>query len=137
MHGNRQASRDQIATPHLIALSHPSPAGGVAPVAFTILNLSSAGWNVFSSSLQPLPGEVGALLATVSVSCAADRISRPLVLCALGRHVYPTLQSIFGTTKAAETASDCLHGQAPSREHLGALLSRSGRFEGQHRGEGV
>lgn len=137
MHSTNKPRSDQLSTPELLALAQLSPVGGVESIAFTILALGCAGWLFFASSLQPSLGGLGAFLAILSAVCMVERVCRPLVLCALGRHVYQTLVNIAGKSTADDVARFCVAGQAPSRAELESLLKRSDRLAGRELGSEI
>lgn len=134
MQGISPPATDTPSSVELHALAQLSPVSGAESVVFIVLTFSVLGGVLFSSSLHPLLGGLGAFLAIVSVSCIAERVMRPLVLCALGRHVYKTLVNIGGQLTANEVARICGEGGAPTPEQVEALLGRS--EQGQALGSG-
>jgi len=134
MQGISPPATDIPSSAEFHALAQLSPVSGAESVAFIVLTFSVMGGILFSSSLHPLLGGVGALLAIVSGSCVAERVTRPLVLCALGRHVYKTLVNIGGQRTANEVARICGEDGAPTPEQVEALLGRAP--QGQTPGSG-
>lgn len=137
MLSTNQTRLDQCSTAEFLALAQLSPFGGLESVALTTFALSCAGWFFFASSLQSSLGGVGAFLVIASAACMMERISRPLVLCALGQHVYTTLVNIAGKSTADDVASVCVAGHAPSREQLESLLESSRHLAGCDSGRGM
>lgn len=117
------------ATPEFHTLAQLSPVGGAESVALTVLVLSSVGGILFGSTLHPLLGGVGAFLAVVAASCVTERVIRPVILSALGRHVYQTLVNVAGQNTADEVARICVAGQIPSHDQLESLLNRNARSQ--------
>lgn len=124
MQGITPPTLDTPSSAEYHALAQLSPVSGAESVAFIVLSFSVLGGVLFSSPLHPVLGGVGALLAIVSASCVAERVIRPLVLCALGRHVYKTLVNIGGQRTAFEVARICGEGGAPTPEQVEAMIRR-------------
>lgn len=125
MKGISPSTPNAPSTAELHSLAKLSPVGGAESVTFIVLLLSIVGGLLFATPLHPLLGGIGTSLAIVSVSCVAERLARPLVLCALGRHVYKTLLNIGGQRTADEVARICGQGGAPTREQLKSLMNRA------------
>lgn len=106
------------------ALAQLSPVGGSASVVLIVTTLSAVGGLLFATPLYPLVGVIGTFLAIVGGACVAERLIRPLVLCAVGFYVFKTLVNVWGTQTADEIARLCGKGRAPTAEQLAALMGR-------------
>ena len=124
--GHTQSSVSPLS---LTALANLSPHSGALSVVsmticcFVILTL------LLVPHLLPNLGSFGSFLIAGSISLAVERISRPLVLWALGRNVYNNLIKLGGKSTADEVAVLYAAGGAINSKQLNALVERNTKKE--------
>lgn len=105
------------------ALACLSPMGGSVSSTAVIGIVCAASYYFFAGDLQPLFGAIGAIFILLAGSVILERIIRPLVLWALGRHVYMSILTAGGKPAADAVARVYANGGALSHHQFDAIMS--------------
>ncbi len=105
------------------ALACLSPMGGAVSSTAVIGTVCAASYYFFAGDLQPLFGAIGAIFIPLAGSVILERIIRPLVLWALGRHVYLSILTVGGKPAADAVARVYANGGVLSHHQFDALMN--------------